>query len=120
MTLLKGSVLPFIMQWIKQTFAVRYNVYGGRTGHIWGDRYWSGILPGEPPEDAEEYVFAPVVCGWTGWRGIAAGSVGGRGKRGPSVCGSPQDAEDRPRTGRRADKPPQRPGSPCGPAGSRG
>ncbi|MDR2053309.1 MAG: hypothetical protein LBP80_07830 [Treponema sp.] len=23
----------------------------GRTGHIWGDRYWSGILEGEPPEE---------------------------------------------------------------------
>jgi hypothetical protein len=54
--------LPVIMQWGKQTYAVRYNVYDGRTGHIWGDRYWSEILPGNPPEDAEEYVFLPVVC----------------------------------------------------------
>ncbi|MDR2785209.1 MAG: hypothetical protein LBB83_04765, partial [Treponema sp.] len=22
-------------------------------GHIWGDRYWSRILEGEPPEDAK-------------------------------------------------------------------
>jgi REP element-mobilizing transposase RayT len=102
-----GFELPVIMQWVKQTYAVRYNVYDGRTGHIWGDRYWSVIVVGEPPEDAEEYVFAPVVCG--------AADKGG----GPP--GSPaRDAEGRPRTGRRADKPPQRPGSPCGPAGSRG
>jgi hypothetical protein len=48
-----GFELPFIMQWVKQTYAVRCNVYDGRTGHIWGDRYWSKILPGEPPEWAE-------------------------------------------------------------------
>jgi hypothetical protein len=51
----KGNNLPEIMQWIKQTFACRYNVYDGRTGHIWGDRYWSKVLEGEPPEVA--------VCG---------------------------------------------------------
>jgi hypothetical protein len=39
------------MQWLKQTFAQRYNALTGRTGHIWGDRYWSAILEGEPPED---------------------------------------------------------------------
>ncbi|MDR1108719.1 MAG: hypothetical protein LBL19_06760, partial [Spirochaetaceae bacterium] len=25
----------------------------GRIGHIWGDRYWSAILEGEPPEEVE-------------------------------------------------------------------
>jgi hypothetical protein len=48
-----GFQLPMIMQWMKQTFAVRFNVYAGRTGHIWGDRYWSRVLDGEPPEWAE-------------------------------------------------------------------
>ncbi|MDR1107481.1 MAG: hypothetical protein LBL19_00430 [Spirochaetaceae bacterium] len=43
-----GFDLPWILKWIKQTFAVRYNIRAGRTGHIWGDRYWSGILEGEP------------------------------------------------------------------------
>jgi hypothetical protein len=57
----KGKKLPEIMQRVKQTFAVRFNVLDGRTGHIWGDRYWSKIVDG-PPEDAEEYVFAPVDC----------------------------------------------------------
>jgi hypothetical protein len=47
-----GLELPEIMKWIKQTFAVRYNLLTGRTGHIWGDRYWSLILEGEPPEEA--------------------------------------------------------------------
>jgi hypothetical protein len=45
-----GLGLPDIMKWLKQTFAVRYNVLMGRIGHIWGDRYWSLILEGEPPE----------------------------------------------------------------------
>jgi REP element-mobilizing transposase RayT len=116
-----GLQLPEIMQWIKQTFAVRFNVLDGRTGHIWGDRYWSEILPGEPPEDAEAYVFAPVVCGGRkGWRRIAAGGVGGRGKRG-AVTGNPaRDAEGWPRTGRRAVKPPPRPNSPRRATASRG
>jgi hypothetical protein len=48
-----GLQLPTIMQWMKQTFAVRFNVYAGRTGHIWGDRYRSRVLAGEPPEWAE-------------------------------------------------------------------
>jgi hypothetical protein len=47
-----GLGLPDILKWMKQTFAVRYNRLTGRTGHIWGDRYWSAILEGEPPEDA--------------------------------------------------------------------
>jgi hypothetical protein len=51
-----GLQLPEIMKWMKQTFAQRYNRAMGRTGHIWGDRYWSRILegepPGEPPEEA--------------------------------------------------------------------
>jgi hypothetical protein len=57
-----GLQLPEIMQWIKQTYSVRYNVYDGRTGHIWGDRYASWIVSEGPPEDAEEYVFGSAVC----------------------------------------------------------
>jgi hypothetical protein len=45
-----GLQLPAIMKWIKQTFAQRYNREAGWIGHIWGDRYWSRILEGEPPE----------------------------------------------------------------------
>jgi REP element-mobilizing transposase RayT len=48
-----GFMLPAVMQWVKQTFAVQYNVGHGRTGHIWGERYWSVVLAGEPPEWAE-------------------------------------------------------------------
>jgi REP element-mobilizing transposase RayT len=47
-----GLQLPEIMQWLKQTFAVRYNVMKGLDGHLWGDRYWSKILDGEPPEES--------------------------------------------------------------------
>jgi hypothetical protein len=42
--------LPAIMKWLKQVFAQRYNHAQGREGHIWGDRYGSRILEGEPPE----------------------------------------------------------------------
>jgi REP element-mobilizing transposase RayT len=49
-----GLELPDILKWMKQTFAVRYNKLTGRTGHIWGDRYWSVILDGEPPEEMGE------------------------------------------------------------------
>jgi REP element-mobilizing transposase RayT len=48
-----GLELPAIMKWMKQTFARRYNRAEGRIGHIWGDRYWSRILEGVPPEDVD-------------------------------------------------------------------
>ncbi|MDR3357018.1 MAG: hypothetical protein LBO04_07520 [Spirochaetaceae bacterium] len=63
------------MKWLKQTFAQRYNRDSGRTGHLWGDRYWSRILEGEPPDG--------------GGAGEAAGDT--------PACGV------RPRSGRRAD-----------------
>jgi hypothetical protein len=47
-----GFLLPAIMQWLKQTFAVRFNRRDDRTGHLWGDRYWSRVLEGEPPPGA--------------------------------------------------------------------
>jgi hypothetical protein len=46
-----GFQLPEIMKWIKQVFAQRFNGKAGRIGHIWGDRYESKILAGEPPEE---------------------------------------------------------------------
>jgi REP element-mobilizing transposase RayT len=48
-----GLELPDIMKWMKQVFAQRYNAAAGRIGHIWGDRYWSRIVEGDPPEEAE-------------------------------------------------------------------
>jgi hypothetical protein len=44
-----GLELPAIMKRLKQVFAQRYNRAEGRIGHIWGDRYGSWILEGEPP-----------------------------------------------------------------------
>jgi hypothetical protein len=56
-----GLWLPYILKWLKQTFAVRYNVMTGRSGHIWGDRYWSLIVEGEPPEEGGEREAATEV-----------------------------------------------------------
>ncbi|MDR3130042.1 MAG: transposase [Treponema sp.] len=48
-----GFELPAIMKWVKQVFAQRFNWLDGRIGHVWGDRYWSEILEGEPPDEDE-------------------------------------------------------------------
>jgi hypothetical protein len=61
-----GLGLPDILKWMKQTFAVRYNKLTGRIGHIWGDRYWSVILEGEPPEGAGEEMGAELKAGKRG------------------------------------------------------
>jgi hypothetical protein len=57
-----GLSLPDILKLLKQTFAVRYNVKTGRIGHIWGDRYRSVILDGDPPEDVREEAAAEPVA----------------------------------------------------------
>jgi hypothetical protein len=49
-----GLQLPAIMQWLKQTFSVRFNLSGERTGPVWGDRYWSRMLEGEVAWEAGE------------------------------------------------------------------
>jgi hypothetical protein len=100
-----GFQLPEIMQWVKQTYACRYNVYDGRTGHIWGDRYESEIVEG-PPEDAEEYVFAAVVYEAASRRvrkAVKAGRGGGS-TSGGSAASPATGAEGRPRTGETARK----------------
>jgi hypothetical protein len=56
-----GLELPAIMKWLKQVFAQRYNRADGRIGHLWGDRYGSRILEGEPPAGEEEAVTAGGV-----------------------------------------------------------
>jgi hypothetical protein len=55
-----GFQLPEIMQWMKQTFSIRFNIVTWRTGHVWGDRYKSEILLGEPPPGVEEVDWAWV------------------------------------------------------------
>ena len=47
-----GYEFPKIMQFLKQTFSVRFNWMTGRSGHVWGERYESEILEGEPPAGA--------------------------------------------------------------------
>jgi REP element-mobilizing transposase RayT len=58
-----GLELPAIMQRLKQSFAQRYNRLAGRIGHIWGDRYWSRILDGEPEPVEEVSVGEPRAAG---------------------------------------------------------
>jgi hypothetical protein len=58
-----GLQLPAIMQWVKQTFAVRFNLSTDRSGHVWGDRYWSRVVEGEPPDWAKEVDWAVVDVG---------------------------------------------------------
>jgi hypothetical protein len=58
-----GLQLPAIMQWLKQTFSVRFNRSVGRTGHIWGDRYWSRVLEEGPPHGVGEVDWAAVDVG---------------------------------------------------------
>jgi hypothetical protein len=55
-----GFILPLIMQLLKQTFSLRFNILTGRKGHLWGERYESEILDGEPPEWAEAVDWAAI------------------------------------------------------------
>jgi hypothetical protein len=55
-----GLRLPLIMQLLKQTFSLRFNILTGRKGHLWGERYESEILDGEPPEDVEAVDWAAI------------------------------------------------------------
>ncbi|MDR0639141.1 MAG: transposase [Spirochaetaceae bacterium] len=55
-----GLELPQIMQFLKQTFSARFNWLTGRSGHVWGDRYWSVILEGDPPAWAKAVDWAAV------------------------------------------------------------
>jgi hypothetical protein len=103
--------------WIKQTYAVRYNVYDGRTGHIWGDRYASWIVAEGPPKDAKAYVFVPVVCaaGHRGRRRGLTGDGGGVPESGVSVANPAAGAEGSPHAGetaRNGGSPPVLPAAP--------
>jgi REP element-mobilizing transposase RayT len=93
-----GFLLPDIMQLVKQTFAVRFNVERGRIGHVWGERYWSVVLGREPPEWAEVYDFAVA-------------EDDGAAECGEAVAGRVQ-REGSPHTGKRAEKPRLPPGLP--------
>ncbi|MDR3356493.1 MAG: transposase [Spirochaetaceae bacterium] len=94
-----GFELPAIMKWLKQTFAIRYNRDSGRTGHLWGDRYRSRILEGEPPDGGE----AGEAAGDTPVSGVRPQ----RGKRfaGRGAAGDPPACGVRPHRGKRASGP---------------
>jgi hypothetical protein len=78
-----GLALPGIMQWMKEVFAQRYNALTGRSGHIWGDRYWSRILEGEPAVEAGGAASQEEAC------------VGGEGERGPETGDRPRKRNQR-------------------------
>jgi REP element-mobilizing transposase RayT len=73
-----GLQLPEIMQWLKQTFAVRYNVMKGLDGHLWGDRYWSKIVAGEPPEEIAAGEAVRGDCAGSDGEGSAVVEAGGK------------------------------------------
>jgi REP element-mobilizing transposase RayT len=76
-----GLELPDIMKWMKQVFAQRFNAAAGRIGHIWGDRYWSRILEGEPDEgEAGEAVREAANRDRPHWRSSANGDRPRRGR----------------------------------------
>jgi REP element-mobilizing transposase RayT len=83
-----GFELPKIMKWMKQVFAQRYNVAAGRIGHIWGDRYWSRILEGEPPEVEEGVGARPLGTDPVGEEHPTGSDPVGWGGRGTSVFSS--------------------------------
>jgi REP element-mobilizing transposase RayT len=68
-----GLELPDIMKWMKQVFAQRFNAAAGREGHIWGDRYWSRIVEGEPGEEGAVEAGTAI----TGDRPFGRGSANG-------------------------------------------
>jgi hypothetical protein len=63
-----GYKLPKIMQWLKQTFSVWFNITTWRLGHVWGNRYWSEILPGEPSPEAVPVDWDRRQCFFPAWR----------------------------------------------------
>jgi hypothetical protein len=81
-----GFALPAIMKWLKQTFAARFNRWDGRTGHVWGDRYESWVLEGEPPGEAVDAVSSVSVGGG---RLMGSGPQGGRNSRVRPHSGKP-------------------------------
>jgi REP element-mobilizing transposase RayT len=100
-----GFMLPAVMQWVKQTFAVRYNVGHGRSGHIWGERYWSVVLGREPPESAE--VCDLMAADWV------EGAEAAEGGKGTDMAASERvQSEGSHHAGKRAKNPRLPPGSP--------
>jgi REP element-mobilizing transposase RayT len=101
-----GFQLPDIMQWWKQTFSVRFNVECGRSGHIWGERYWSVVLGREPPEWAE-------VCDLMAEDWVAGGDEAADGGEADKMAALDRiQHKGSPHAGKRAKNPRVPPGSP--------
>jgi REP element-mobilizing transposase RayT len=100
-----GFQLPDIMQWWKQTFSVRFNLECGRSGHIWGDRYWSVVLGREPPEWAE-------VCDLTAAEWVAGGDEAECGEADKMAASDRVQHEGSHHAGKRAKNTRLPPGSP--------
>ncbi|MDR2150712.1 MAG: transposase [Spirochaetaceae bacterium] len=43
----KGESLSSIMKWIKMVYAIRWNKRHNKTGHFWGDRFFSREIKDE-------------------------------------------------------------------------
>jgi hypothetical protein len=101
-----GFMLPVVMQWIKQTFACRYNAMKCLDGHTWGDRYWSKVLAGEPPEEG-------IASGGTGRGDCVEGRAAEVGEQIPKARpreGPPDgDSHRDGKTARNTHKPPHSP-----------
>jgi hypothetical protein len=96
-----GLQLPAIMQWLKQTFSVRFNLSGRRTGHVWGDRYWSRVVEGDLPEEAGEVdweaVDAAAVTGEISFGAYPPDEVSPPAAENPAETGfSPQNSAQSP------------------------
>jgi REP element-mobilizing transposase RayT len=102
-----GFMLPVVMQWIKQTFACRYNAMKRLDGHVWGDRYWSKVIEGEPSE--EEIAAKEAVREESGGEGKTAGEgeqiPKARPREGPPGGDSHCDGETAENTGFSPDFP---------------
>jgi putative transposase len=61
----EGEDISRIMQWLLGCFAQEFNRRNGRSGHFWGERFWSRIVTSdEDLENAFEYVSEnPVKAG---------------------------------------------------------
>jgi hypothetical protein len=83
----EGLELPDIMKWMKQVFAQRFNLAAGRTGHIWGDRYWSRIVEGEPEEEGSGGGGREASAGdRPRWKGTAYGDRPHKRRTGKKIC----------------------------------
>ncbi|MDR2808590.1 MAG: transposase, partial [Spirochaetaceae bacterium] len=43
----EGQSLSEILKWIKMVFAIRWNKLNHKTGHFWGDRFYSRVITDE-------------------------------------------------------------------------